>query len=147
MKYADRNDKHIIATFTEKMYWPLIFPKHPTPFQVSDAVSLKMRVEETNEETKEERRVWKEPRAVCLTSKIKILPRHVYFCNMKTEVSTFVAAVRQCFIYGKFGHISKFCAKEKQCFSCGEANHEGSCVEATEGTLNLIKGISPFSKC
>jgi hypothetical protein len=106
-----------------------------------------MRVEETNEGTKEEKWVWKESRAVCLTFKIKELPTHVYFFNMKTEVSTFVAAVRQCYKCGKFGHISKFCAKEKQCFSCGKANREGSCVEATEGTLNLIRGTSPFSKC
>jgi hypothetical protein len=28
--------------------------KHPIPFQVIDAVTLKMRVKETNEETKEE---------------------------------------------------------------------------------------------
>jgi hypothetical protein len=48
---------------------------------------------------------------------------------MKIEGSTFVAAVRQCYKYGKFGHISKFCAKEKQFFSCGKANHEASCVE------------------
>jgi hypothetical protein len=55
----------------------------------------------------------------------KLLP-HVYFCNMKIEVSTFVAAVRQCY---KFGHISKFCTKEQQCLSCGEAINEGSCIK------------------
>jgi hypothetical protein len=56
------------------MLWQLIFLKHPTPLQVSDAVGLKMRVEETNEETKEEKWVWKESKAVCLTCKIKELP-------------------------------------------------------------------------
>jgi hypothetical protein len=105
-----------------------------------------MRVEETNEETKEKRWVWKESRAVNLTFKIMESPPHVYFCNMKIEVSTFVAAIRQCYNYGTFG-LNKFYAKEKQCFSCGKANHEGSCVEATKGTLNIIKGTSPFSKC
>jgi hypothetical protein len=34
--------------------------KHPVLFQVIDAVRLKLRVKETNEETKEERWVWKE---------------------------------------------------------------------------------------
>jgi hypothetical protein len=38
--------------------------KHPIPFQVIDAVSLKMRVKETKEETKEEKWVRKESRAV-----------------------------------------------------------------------------------
>jgi hypothetical protein len=68
---------------------------------------------ETNEETKEERWVWKESRAECLTFRIKESPPHVYFCNMKIQVSTIVAAARQCYKYGKFGNISKFCAKEK----------------------------------
>jgi hypothetical protein len=94
--------------------------KHPVPFQVIDAVRLKMRVKEMNEETKEERWVWKESRAVCLTFRTKELPPHVYFHNMKIQVSTFVAAVRQCYKCGKFDHISKFCMKEKQCFSCRE---------------------------
>jgi hypothetical protein len=48
---------------------------------------------------------------------------------MKIEVSSFVAAVRQCYKYGKFDHISKFGEKEKQCFLCGKVNHKGSCVE------------------
>jgi hypothetical protein len=103
--------------------------KHPVPFQVIDAVRLKMRVKETNEETQEERWVWKESRAVSLTFRPKELPPHVYFRNMKIEVSTFVAAVRHCYKCGKFGHISEFCTKEKQCFSCGEVKHEGSCVK------------------
>jgi hypothetical protein len=41
--------------------------KHSIPFQVIDAVRLKMRVKETNEENKEERWVWKESRALYLT--------------------------------------------------------------------------------
>jgi hypothetical protein len=83
-----------------------------------------------NEElTKEERWVWKESRAVCQTFRTKELPPHVYFRNMKIEVFTFVAAVRQCYKCGKFGHVSKFCTKEKQCFSCGEVKHEGSCIK------------------
>jgi hypothetical protein len=40
---------------------------------------------------------------------------------MNIEVSTFVAAVRQCYKCEKFGHIVNFCTKEQQCFSCGEA--------------------------
>jgi hypothetical protein len=43
--------------------------KHPIPFQVIDAVRLKMRVKGTNEETKGEKCVWKKSRAVCLTFK------------------------------------------------------------------------------
>jgi hypothetical protein len=39
--------------------------KHPIPFQIIDAVRLKMRVKETNEETRGEGWVWKELRAVC----------------------------------------------------------------------------------
>jgi hypothetical protein len=41
--------------------------KYSIPFQIIDAARLKMRVKETNEETKKERWVWKESRAVCLT--------------------------------------------------------------------------------
>jgi hypothetical protein len=52
--------------------------------------------------------VWKECRAVCLTSRTKELPPHVYFCNMKTEVSTFVTAVGKCYKSGNFGHINLF---------------------------------------
>jgi hypothetical protein len=37
--------------------------RHPIPFQVTDAVRLKMGVKETSEETKEEKCVWKESRA------------------------------------------------------------------------------------
>jgi hypothetical protein len=83
--------------------------KHPISFQVTDAARLQMRVRETDEDTKEERWAWKESRAVCLTFRSKELPSRVYFCNMKTAVTTFVAAVRQCYKCGKFGHISKFC--------------------------------------
>jgi hypothetical protein len=86
--------------------------KHPITFQVIDAIRHKMRVKETNEEPKEEICVWKESRAVCLTFRTKELPLHVYFCNMKIEVSTFVAAVRQSYKCRKFGPISKFCTKE-----------------------------------
>jgi hypothetical protein len=57
--------------------------KHPITFQVIDAVRLKMRVKETNEETKEERCVWKEWTTVCVTFRIKELLPHVYFCDMK----------------------------------------------------------------
>jgi hypothetical protein len=74
--------------------------KHPVTFQVIDEVWLKMRVKETNEETKEERWAWKESRAACLTFRTKELPPHVYSCNMKIEVSTFVAVVRQCYNVG-----------------------------------------------
>jgi hypothetical protein len=88
--------------------------KHPTPFQVIDPVGLKMRVKETNEVTKEERWVWKESRAVCLIFGTKELFPHVYFRNMKIEVSTFVAAVRQCYKCVQFCHISKFCTKGKK---------------------------------
>jgi hypothetical protein len=48
--------------------------KHPIPFQVIDAVRLKMRDEETNEETKEESWVWKELRVVCLIFRTKEFP-------------------------------------------------------------------------
>jgi hypothetical protein len=57
--------------------------KHPIPFQVIDAVRLKMMVKETNKKTKEERWVWNESRAVCLTFRTKELPPHVYFRNIK----------------------------------------------------------------
>jgi hypothetical protein len=67
--------------------------KHALPFQIIDAVRFKMRVKETNEETEGERCVWEEWRALCLTYRSKILRSHIYFCNMKIEVSTFVAAV------------------------------------------------------
>jgi hypothetical protein len=56
--------------------------KHPVPFQVIDAVRLKMRVKETNEETKEESWIWKQSRAVCLAFKVEELPPHVYFCKV-----------------------------------------------------------------
>jgi hypothetical protein len=52
---------------------------HLIPFQVTNAVRLKMRVKETNEETEGEIWVWKEPRAVYLTFRTKELPPHVYF--------------------------------------------------------------------
>jgi hypothetical protein len=135
------------------MHWKLIFLKHPIPFQVSDAVRLKMIVKETNEETKEEWWVWKESRAIYLTFGIKKLPPHVYFCNMKIEDSTFVAEVWQqvpcnfeqfpcALVLGlvrsyvtlsiqiwEIWPHKKFCAKEKQCFTCRKANHEGFCVK------------------
>jgi hypothetical protein len=57
--------------------------KHPIPFQIIDTVRLKVTVKEKNEETKGERWVWKESRAVCLTFRTKELPPHVYFCIMK----------------------------------------------------------------
>jgi hypothetical protein len=91
-----------------------------------------MRVKETNEETTEERWAWKQSRAVYLTFRIKELSPHVYFCNIRTGVSTFVAAVRQCYKCGKFGHINKFCMKEQQCFSYGEAKDEGLVLRMTK---------------
>jgi hypothetical protein len=103
--------------------------KYPIPSQIIDAVRLKMRVEERNEETDCERCVRKESRAVCLTFRTVELAPHVYFCNMKIKVSPFVAAVRQCYICGKFGNIGKSCTKERQCLSSGEENHEGCCIK------------------
>jgi hypothetical protein len=48
---------------------------------------------------------------------------------MKIEVSSFLAAVRECYKCGKFDKISKFCTNEKQRFSRGKAKHEGSCIK------------------
>jgi hypothetical protein len=50
----------------------------------------------------------KKSRAVCLAFRSKHLSPHIYDCNMKVEVSTFVAAVRQYCKCGKFGHIKNF---------------------------------------
>jgi hypothetical protein len=80
--------------------------KHSIPFQVTDAVKLNVIVKETSEETEKERWVLKESRAICLTSRTKELPCHVYLSNMKIEVSTFIAAAQQCYKCGKIGHIS-----------------------------------------
>jgi hypothetical protein len=71
-----------------------------------------LRIKETKEETNGEGWMWKESKAVCLTFRTKELP-HVHFCNMKIEVSTFVAAVLQYYNCGKFGHISKFLKEKK----------------------------------
>jgi hypothetical protein len=105
------------------------YKKHPIPFQIADAVRLKMRVKQTNEETEGERWVWNESRAECLAFRTNELPPQVYFCNMKIEVPAFLAAVQQCYKCGKFSHISKFCTKEQQCFSCGKGKHEGPCIK------------------
>jgi hypothetical protein len=51
--------------------------KHPIPFQINDAVRLKIRFKETKKETEGERWVSKESRTVCLTFKTKELPPHV----------------------------------------------------------------------
>jgi hypothetical protein len=62
--------------------------KHPIPFHVTDAVRLKMRVKETNEETEGERWGWKKLKAVCLTFRTKELPSHVQansFWNFRTR--------------------------------------------------------------
>jgi hypothetical protein len=67
--------------------------KNAIPFEIIDAVRLKMRAKETNEKPEAERWVWKESRAVCLTFRNNELSPRVYFCNMKIEVSIFAAAV------------------------------------------------------
>jgi hypothetical protein len=56
--------------------------KHPIHFHITDAVRLKMKVKDMNEETEVERWAWKESRAVRLTFRSKDFPPHVYFCNM-----------------------------------------------------------------
>jgi hypothetical protein len=106
------------------------------PFHITDAVRPQIRVQATKKNTGGERRVWKEARAAPLTFRIKELPPHVYFCNIKIEDATLVTAVRQCCKCGKFGHVSKFCTKEKQCFSCGEAKHEGFCMNGNHRANN-----------
>jgi hypothetical protein len=55
--------------------------KHLIPFQVTDAVRLKMRVEETKKETEGERWVWKESRAVRLAFRTKELPLMYIFAT------------------------------------------------------------------
>jgi hypothetical protein len=67
--------------------------KNPITFQVIDAVTLKMKVKETSEGTKEEKLIWKESRAVCLSLELRNCSLTNVF-DMKIEVSTFVAAVR-----------------------------------------------------
>jgi hypothetical protein len=73
--------------------------------------------------------VWEESRTICLTFKIKEMPPHAYFCNLKIEVFNFLAAVVQYHKCGNFGHISTFYTKEEQRFSCGKSKHEESCTK------------------
>jgi hypothetical protein len=103
--------------------------KHRIPFQIIDSVKLKMRVKETNEETKEER--WTESRAVHV----------VYFCNMKIEVSTSVARIRNV-LYVWCVHLTKTKSfhRDKPILSSDRLLHEdydskGSVAEKKKRTL------------
>jgi hypothetical protein len=98
------------------------------PFHVIDGARLKMRVKETERGNQGRRMGVERVEGIYLTFRTKELTPHVYFRNMRIEVSTFVAAI-QCYKCGKFGHISKFCTKEEQCFSCGEVKHQGSYIK------------------
>jgi hypothetical protein len=64
--------------------------KHPIPFQVIDAVGLRTRVKETNEETKEEIWAWRESKAVCLIFRTNELTPHAYFRNIKLKFLLFL---------------------------------------------------------
>jgi hypothetical protein len=51
---------------------------------------------------------------------------------MKIEVSTFVAAVRQCYKCGKFGQINKFCSKENNASHAEKQHMKGLVLKMPE---------------
>jgi dipeptidase len=64
------------------------YNKLPIPFQVINAVRLKMRVKETSEDFEEERWWWKESRVICLTFRTKELAKRNFTVSLKTPKGT-----------------------------------------------------------
>jgi len=65
-------------------------------------------------------------RTVCLKFAGQILPKYVFICRNRSEVSPYIAKIKICFACYRVGHISKNCRGKPRCIFCGGDTHDSS---------------------
>jgi len=85
-----------------------------SPFKVMEVKRLNRRTR-IDDETK-----YIPSRTVCLKFSGQILPKYVYLCRNRFEVSPFIPKVKICFSCYRVGHISKACKGKPRCIFCGK---------------------------
>jgi len=88
-----------------------------SPFKVVEVRRLNRRLR-VDGETK-----YVPSRTVCLKFAGQILPKYVYLCRNRFEVSPFVPKIKICYSCYRVGHISKACKGKPRCIFCGGDPH------------------------
>jgi len=65
-------------------------------------------------------------RTVCLKFAGQILPKYVFLCRNRYEVSPYIAKIKICFACYRVGHISKNCRGKPRCIFCEGDAHDSS---------------------
>jgi len=63
-------------------------------------------------------------RTICLKFAGQILPKYIFLCRNRYEVTPYVSKVKICFSCQRIGHISKNCKGKARCLYCGEDKHD-----------------------
>jgi len=63
-------------------------------------------------------------RTICLKFAGQILPKYIFLCRNRYEVSPYVSRVKICFSCQRIGHISKNCRGKARCLFCGGDKHD-----------------------
>jgi len=73
-------------------------------------------------------------RTICLKFAGQILPKYVFLCRNRYEVSPYISKVKICFSCQRIGHISKNCKGKPRCLFCGGDKHDSptSCPKSKD---------------
>jgi len=63
-------------------------------------------------------------RTICLKFTGQILPKYVFLCRNRYEVSPYISKVKICFSCQRIGHISKNCKGKPRCLYCDGDKHD-----------------------
>jgi len=75
-------------------------------------------------------------RTVYLKFAGQILPKYIFLCQNRYEVSPFIPKIKICFSCYRIGHISKVCKGKPRCIFCGQDSHDNndSCTEKKQSS-------------
>jgi len=91
-----------------------------SPFKVVEVKRLNRRIR-VEGETK-----YIPSRTVYLKFAGQILPKYVFLCQNRYEVSPFIPKIKICFSCYRVGHISKACKGKPRCIFCGQDPHDNN---------------------
>jgi len=91
-----------------------------SPFKVIEVKRLNRRMK-INGEVK-----YISSRTVCLNFTGQILPKYVFLCRNRYEVSPYISKIKICYACYRIGHISKKCRGNSKCIFCGRDAHDSS---------------------
>ncbi|XP_029672274.1 uncharacterized protein LOC115240948 [Formica exsecta] len=63
-------------------------------------------------------------KTVCITFKGQVLPKYIFFCMVRYDVTPFISKVSICSLCLRYGHTSTQCKGHPRCSHCAERSHE-----------------------